>query len=40
LDYVPQQARKIDVTYALANAFGFGGQNACVVFKKWGEQES
>ena len=40
LDYVPQHARKIDVTYALANAFGFGGQNACVVFKKWGEQES
>ena len=31
LDFVPNQARKVDVKFALSNNFGFGGQNACVV---------
>ena len=38
LDYVPNQARQKDVRVALSNAFGFGGQNACLVFRKFSGQ--
>ncbi|MGH9593872.1 MAG: beta-ketoacyl-ACP synthase II, partial [Bryobacteraceae bacterium] len=35
LDYIPNQARKADVQYALSNSFGFGGTNAALIFKRW-----
>jgi len=35
LDYVPNQARKAPVEYALSNSFGFGGTNAALLFKRW-----
>jgi 3-oxoacyl-[acyl-carrier-protein] synthase II len=34
LDYVPNVARQVDVNTVLINAFGFGGQNACLVIAK------
>jgi len=35
LDYIPNQARKQDVETALSNAFGFGGTNATLAFRKY-----
>ncbi len=35
LDYVPEGAREADVDVVLKNSFGFGGQNACLVFKRY-----
>jgi 3-oxoacyl-[acyl-carrier-protein] synthase II len=35
LDYIPNLARKADVDIAISENFGFGGQNACVVFKRY-----
>ncbi|RMH31419.1 MAG: beta-ketoacyl-[acyl-carrier-protein] synthase II [Nitrospirae bacterium] len=34
LDYVPWKARATRATAAVSNAFGFGGVNACLVFKR------
>jgi len=35
LDYVPNESRKQPVNAVLSNSFGFGGHNACLVFKKY-----
>lgn len=35
LDYVPNEARRADVEYALSNSFGFGGTNAALLFKRY-----
>ena len=35
LDYVTEGARRMPVRYALSNSLGFGGHNACLLFKKW-----
>jgi 3-oxoacyl-[acyl-carrier-protein] synthase II len=37
LDYVTAGSEKINCTYAMSNSFGFGGTNACLIFKKWAE---
>ena len=35
LDIVPNQARKIEVKYAMSNSLGFGGHNSSIIFKKY-----
>ena len=38
IDCVPNQARRADVTTALVNSFGFGGNNAVLAIKKWNDR--
>jgi 3-oxoacyl-[acyl-carrier-protein] synthase II len=35
LDVVPNRARAMTIEYALSNSFGFGGTNACLIFRRW-----
>lgn len=34
LDYVPNTARTVNIRACLNNSFGFGGHNACIMFRK------
>lgn len=38
LDYVPHVARVMPVRAAMANGFGFGGQNASTIFSRWADE--
>ena len=35
LDFVPNEARKAKLDYALSNSFGFGGTNGALLFKRF-----
>ncbi|MBN1813093.1 MAG: beta-ketoacyl-ACP synthase II, partial [Anaerolineae bacterium] len=35
LYYVPNESKRLDPKVIISNSFGFGGHNACVIFRKW-----
>ena len=37
INFTFNKAQKRPLRYALSNTFGFGGHNACLIFKKWEE---
>ena len=37
MDFIPNQARKAEVEYAMSNSFGFGGTNGALLFRRWAE---
>ena len=37
LDYTPLTAKHADFDVALSSSLGFGGHNACLAFRKWGD---
>ena len=38
LDIVPNKGRNVEVKYVMSNSLGFGGHNASIIFKKYGEE--
>jgi len=39
LDYVPNKARSKEINTVISNSFGFGSNNAALVFKKFSKEE-
>jgi 3-oxoacyl-[acyl-carrier-protein] synthase II len=37
MDFVPNQARRAKLEYAMSNSFGFGGTNGALLFRRWSE---
>ncbi len=37
LDYVPNEARRVNVDVAMGTSMGFGGHNTCLIFKRYVE---
>ena len=40
LDYVPNEARPLEVKTVISNSFGFGGHNSTLIFRKYSERGS
>jgi 3-oxoacyl-[acyl-carrier-protein] synthase II len=38
IDFVANQARPMQMDYAISNGFGFGGVNASAIFRRWNRQ--
>ncbi|TIP13242.1 MAG: beta-ketoacyl-[acyl-carrier-protein] synthase II, partial [Mesorhizobium sp.] len=38
IDFVANQARPMEMDYAISNGFGFGGVNASALFRRWDGQ--
>ena len=38
LDIVPNEIRKSKLDIVMSNSLGFGGHNASIIFKKWGNK--
>lgn len=37
IDCCPNEARRMEINYAMKNSFGFGGTNSTVIYKRWTE---